>query len=57
MSDRFIEHLGLFTFFKDFSQYCKAFHPDISNVANLVTLRNSFDDPNNYLNVSSNSDK
>ena len=33
------------------------FSPDISNIANLVTLGNSFDDPNNCLNVSSNSDK
>ena len=57
VSDRFTEHLGLFTFFDDFSQYCETFSPDITNIANLVTLGNSFDDPNNYLNVSSNSDK
>ena len=57
VSDRFTENLGLFTFFDDFSQYCEAFSPDITNIANLVKLGNSFDDPNNYLNVSSNSDK
>ena len=30
---------------------------DINNIANLVTLGNSFDDPKNNLNVSANSDK
>ena len=57
MSDIFTEHLGLFTFFKNYSQYSEEFSPDISNIANLVTLGNSFGDQNNYLNVSSNSDK
>ena len=57
MSDRFTEHLSLFTFFDDFSKYFEAFSPDITNIANLVMLRNSFDDPKNYLNVSANSDK
>ena len=57
MSDRFTEHLSLFTFFDDFSKYFEAFSPDITNIANLVMLGNSFDDPKNYLNVSANSDK
>ena len=52
-----MEHLGLFTFFDHFSQYCETFFPDITNIANLATLGNSLDDLNNYLNVSSNSDK
>ena len=57
VSDRFTEHLGLFTFFDDFSKYCEAFSPDINNIANLVTLGNSFDNSKNDLNVSANSDK
>ena len=36
---------GDFNFFDDFSKYCEAFSPDITNIANLVTLGNSFDDP------------
>ena len=39
------------------SKYCEAFSPDINNIANLVTLGNSFDDSKNDLNVSANSDK
>ena len=50
VSDRFTKHLGLF-------KYCEAFTPDINNVANLVALGNSFDDPKNILNTSANSDK
>ena len=57
VSDRFTEHLGLFTFFDHFSKYCEAFSPDINNIANLVTLGNSFDNSKNDLNVSANSDK
>ena len=57
VSDRFTEHLGLFTFFDDFSKYCEAFSPDIKNIANLVTLENSLDNSKNDLNVSANSDK
>ena len=57
VSDRFTEHLGLFTFFDDFSKYCEAFSPDINNIANLVTLGNSFDNSKNDLNVSANSDR
>ena len=57
VNDRFTKHLGLFTFFNDFSKYCEAFTPNINNVANLVTLGNSFDDPKNILNTSANSDK
>ena len=57
MNDRFTEHLGLFTFFDDFSKYCEVFSPDINNIANLVTLGNSFDNSKNDLNVSANSDK
>ena len=57
VSDRFTEHLGLFTFFDDFSKYCEAFSPDINNIANLVTLGNSFDNSKNDLNVSANSNK
>ena len=37
-SDKFTEHLGLFTFFNDFSKYCEAFSPDTNNIANLVML-------------------
>ena len=44
VSERFTEHLSLFNFFDDFSKYCEAFSPDITNIANLVTLGNSFDD-------------
>ena len=51
MSDRFTEHLGLFTFF--FSKNCEAFSPDINNIANLVALGNSKND----LNVSANPDR
>ena len=47
VSDRFTEHLGLFTFSDDFSKYCEAFSLDINNICNLVTLGNSFDDPKN----------
>ena len=57
VSERFTEHLSLFNFFDDFSKYCEAFSPDITNVANLVTLGNSFDDPKNISNVSENFDK
>ena len=38
VSERFTEHLSLFNFFDDFSKYCEAFSPDITNIANLVTL-------------------
>ena len=51
VSDRF------FFFFDEFSKYCVAFSPDINNIANSVTLGNSFDNPKNYLNISSNFDK
>ena len=51
VSKRFTEHLSLFNFFDDFSQYCEAFSPDISNIANLVTLGNSFDDPRMYFQI------
>ena len=57
VSERFTEHLSLFNFFDDFSKYCEAFSPDITNIANLVTLGNSFDDPKNISNVSENFDK
>ena len=57
MSDRFTEHLGLFIFFDDFSKYFEAFSPDINNIANLVTLGNSYNNSKNDLNVSANSDK
>ena len=57
MSERFTEHLSLFNFFDDFSKYCEAFSIDINNIANLVTLGNSFDDPKNISNVSANFDK
>ena len=33
------------------------FSPDITDIANLVTLGDSFDDPKSVLNVSANSDK
>ena len=42
VSDRFTEQLGSFTFFDDFSKYYEACSPDINNIANLVTLGNSF---------------
>ena len=32
VSDRFTEHSDLFTFFDEFSQYSKAFSPDINNI-------------------------
>ena len=57
VSERFTEHLSLFSFFDDFSKYCEAFSPDITNIANLVMLGNSFDDPKNISNVSENFDK
>ena len=57
VSERFTEHLSLFNFFDDFSKYCEAFSPDITNIANLLTLGNSFDDPKNISNVSENFDK
>ena len=57
VSDRFTEHLGLFTFFGDFSKYCEAFPPDITNIANLITFGNMFVDLKSYLNVPANSDK
>ena len=57
VSDRFTEHLGLFTFFDDFAKYCEVFSPDINNVANLVTLGNSFDNSKNDLDVSAKFDK
>ena len=56
-SDRFTEHLGLFTFFDEFSKYCEVFSPDIKNIVYLLTLGNSFDNLKNDLNVSANSDK
>ena len=36
--ERFDEHLDLFTFPSDLSNYCKNFCPDIVNIANLVTM-------------------
>ena len=47
----------LVSFFDDFSKSCEAFPPDITNIANLLTLGNSFDDQKNYLNVFANSGK
>ena len=52
VSDRFTDHLGFFTFFDDFSKYCKPLSPDINNIANLVMLGNSFVNSKNDLNVS-----
>ena len=57
VSERFTEHLSLFNFFDNFSKYCEAFSPDITNIANLVTLGNSFDDPKNISNVFADFDK
>ena len=57
VSERFTEHLSFFNFSDNFSKYCEAFSPDITNIANLVTLGNSFDDPKNILNVSADFDK
>ena len=57
VSERFTEHLSLFNFFDDFSKYCETFSPDITNIANLVTLRCSFDDPKNISNAFANFDK
>ena len=37
--------------------FSQTFSPDITNIANLVTLGNSFDDPKNISNVSENFDK
>ena len=34
----FDEHLDLFTFPSDLSNYCENFCPDVVNIANLVTL-------------------
>ena len=48
VSERFAEHLSLFNFFDRFSKYCEAFSPDITNIANLLTLGISFDDPKKY---------
>ena len=53
VSERFTEHLRLFIFFDDLSKYSMTC-PDITNIANLVTLGNSFDDPKNISNVSEN---
>ena len=39
----FNEHLDLFTFPKDISNYCESFYQDFINVANLATL--------NYTNI------
>ena len=38
VSERFDEHLDLFTFPSDLSNYCENFCPDVVNIANLVTL-------------------
>ena len=38
VNERFDEHIGLFTFPSDLSNYCKKFCPDVVNIANLVTL-------------------
>ena len=39
------------------TKYCETFSPAINNIANLVTLGNSYDNSKNDLNVSANSDK
>ena len=57
VSERFTEHLSLFNFFDNSSKYCDVFSPDITNIANLVTLGNSFDDPKSISNGSANFDK
>ena len=38
VSERFDEHLDLFTFPGDLLNYCGSFCPDVVNIANLVTL-------------------
>ena len=38
VSERFDEHLDLFTFPGDLSNYCENICPDIANIVNLVTL-------------------
>ena len=38
VSERFDEHLDLFTFPGDLSNYCENICPDIVNIVNLVTL-------------------
>ena len=38
VSERFDEHLDLFTFPSDLSNYCENFCPDVVSIANLVTL-------------------
>ena len=52
VSDRFSNHLNLFTFFVGFSKYYGDLSPDVTNIVNLVTLGTSFDDVNNVLNIS-----
>ena len=38
VSERFDEHLDLFTFPSDLSNYCENFCTDVVDIANLVTL-------------------
>ena len=38
VTERFGEHLDLFTFPRDLSNYCETFCPDVVNIANLVTM-------------------
>ena len=57
VSESFTKHLNLFYVFDDFSDYCEAISPDITNIADLVTLGNSFDDPKNISDGSANCDK
>ena len=38
VSERFKEHLSLFTFYNEFVKFCEEFCPDVVNLANLVTL-------------------
>ena len=38
VSERFKEHLSLFTFYNEFVKFCEEFCPDVVNLANLATL-------------------
>ena len=38
VSERFKEHLSLFTFYNEFVKFCEEFCPDVVNLANLMTL-------------------
>ena len=52
-----LQKIQVYLLFDEFSKYCESISPDITNIVNLVTLGNSFDDPKNILNAFANSDK